>query len=190
MTFAAPKTISLTLRVFERRDLGVTVLNADPPAQLLNGQLVLVPEKEEALVEFEVTGGEIDEKVRIQVLHIEALEDVTPTIVEGFFDVGRDRRLGKVKGDSVPPVVAPSVVPPSGGGVAGWAELIQDEAYRRALLILEQRRSINEAELVQVLGSARRVRAFSRAFDELIRLIPFEVEIRTVQGMKAYTRKD
>jgi len=28
------------------------------------------------------------------------------------------------------------------------------------------------------------------AFDELMRLLPFEVEIRTVQGMKAYVRKD
>jgi hypothetical protein len=55
---------------------------------------------------------------------------------------------------------------------------------------LEQRRSINEAELAQVLGSPRRVRAFSRAFDDLLRFIPFEVEIRSVQGMKAYTRKD
>jgi hypothetical protein len=190
MTFASPKTISLTLRVFERRDLAVTVLNADPPAQLLNGQLLLVPETDEALVEFEVTGGEIDEKVRVEVFHAEALEEVTPKIVEGFFDVGRDRRLGKVKPGSVPPTAVAVTAVTSGTGVQGWAELIQDEAYRRALLILEQRRSINEAELAQVLGSPRRVRAFSRAFDDLIRFIPFEVEIRTVQGMKAYTRKD
>jgi hypothetical protein len=190
MSFASPKTISLTLRVVERRDLTVTVLNADPPAQLVNGQLVLVPEKDEALVEFEVTGGEVDEKVRVEVFHAEALEEVTPKIVEGFFDVGRDRRLGKLKGDSVPPTTASASTAPPGSGVAGWAELIQDEQYRRALVILEQRRSINEAELAQVLGSPRRVRAFSRAFDDLLRFLPFEVEIRTVQGMKAYTRKD
>jgi hypothetical protein len=189
MSFASPKTISLTLRVVERRDLAITVLNADPPAQLLNGQLVLAPEKDEALVEFEVTGGEVDEKVRVEVFHAEALEDVTSKVVEGFFDVGRDRRLGKLKLDSVPPTQPAAAVTPS-SGVEGWAELIQDEQYRRALLILEQRRSINETELAQVLGSPRRVRAFSRAFDELIRFIPFEVEIRTVQGMKAYTRKD
>jgi len=190
MSFASPKTISLNLRVVERRDLAVTVLNADPPAQLVNGQLVLIPEKDEALVEFEVTGGEIDEKVRIEVFHADAIEEVTHKIVDGFFDVGRDRRLGKLKPESVPPSAESVVGTPSPAGVEGWAELIQDEAYRRALLILEQRRSINEAELAQVLGSPRRVRAFSRAFDELIRFIPFEVEIRTVQGMKAYTRKD
>ncbi len=190
MSFASPKTISLSLRVLERRDLAVTVLNADPPAQLVNGQLLLVPEKDEALVEFEVTGGELDEKVRVEVFHAEALEDVTPKTVDGFFDVGRDRRLGKLKPSSVPPGATPEASIATSLSVAGWAELISDEAYRRALLILEQRRSINEAELVQVLGSPRRVRAFSRAFDDLLRFIPFEVEIRTVQGMKAYTRKD
>jgi hypothetical protein len=190
MSFASPKTISLNLRVLDRRDLAVTVLNANPPAQLLNGQLVLAPEKDEALVEFEVTGGEIDEKVRIEVFHADAIEEVTHKIVDGFFDVGRDRRLGKLKPESVPPSAEAVAAAPTPAGVEGWAELIEDEAYRRALLILEQRRSINEAELAQVLGSPRRVRAFSRAFDELIRFIPFEVEIRSVQGMKAYTRKD
>lgn len=192
MSFASPKTISLTLRVFERRDLAITVLNAGPPAQLLNGQLVLAPEKDEALVEFEVTGGEIDEKVRVEVFHAEAIEEVSHKIVDGFFDVGRDRRLGKLKTESVPPASepGPGPTPQTATSVAGWPEQIQEEDYRRALLILEQRRSINEAELAQVLGSPRRVRAFSRAFDDLIRFIPFEVEIRTVQGMKAYTRKD
>jgi hypothetical protein len=189
MSFLSPKAISLTLRVVERKDLAITILNADPPARLVNGQLAIAPEREEALIEFEVTGGELDEKVRVEVFHAEALEEVMPKIVEGFFDVGRDRRLGKRK-DSVPPVSSPSVPPSARASVSTWAESIQDEAYRRALLILEQRRSINEAELAQVLGSPRRVRAFSRAFDELIRYIPFEVEIRSVQGMKAYTRKD
>jgi hypothetical protein len=35
----------------------------------------------------------------LEVFHAEALEEVTPKIVEGFLDVGRDRRLGKIKGD-------------------------------------------------------------------------------------------
>jgi lipid A disaccharide synthetase len=43
---------------------------------------------------------------------------------------------------------------------------------------------------VHLLGTPRRVRAFSRAFDELMKLLPFEVEIMTVQGMKAYARRD
>lgn len=190
MSFAAPKTISLNLRVPERRDLAITVLNAGPPAELMNGQLLLVPEKDEALVEFEITGGEVDEKVCVEVFHAAGVEEVSHKIVDGFFDVGRDRRLGKLKPESSPPPAGSLPPPSSPAGVQGWAERIVDEDYRRALVFLEQRRSINEEELSRVLGSPRRVRAFSRAFDELIRFIPFEVEIRTVQGMKAYTRKD
>jgi hypothetical protein len=58
------------------------------------------------------------------------------------------------------------------------------------LAVIEERRSINEAELAQVLGSPRRVRAFAREFDRLVLLLPFGVEVLTVNGMKAYGRRD
>ena len=58
------------------------------------------------------------------------------------------------------------------------------------LEIVAERRTINEAELQQVLGSPMRVRAFARSYDKLVVLLPFEVEVRTVNGMKAYVRKD
>jgi hypothetical protein len=192
ISFAAPKTITLALRVVDRKDLSITLLNAEPPAKLLNGQLLLSPEKEEALVEFEILGGEVDEKVRVQVYHPDGVEIVKEEVVEGFFDVARDRRLGKPKPGSVPPVSPEKrpEAPAAGTGAGGWASQVEDEAYRRALLILEKSRAITEAELAQVLGSPRRVRAFSLAFDNLVRLLPFDVEIRTVQGMKAYVRKD
>jgi hypothetical protein len=41
-----------------------------------------------------------------------------------------------------------------------------------------------------VLGSPRRVRAFAREFDRLVLLLPFGVEVLTVNGMKAYGRRD
>ena len=41
-----------------------------------------------------------------------------------------------------------------------------------------------------VLGSPRRVRAFARIFDDLVRLLPFDVEVRTAGSMKVYTKKD
>ena len=123
----------------------------------------------------------------------DAAEDVTSKTVEGFFDVSRNRRLGKPRaaGGSEPPPVTP--VPASVKPVAAaqeWTDLITDEGYRRVLKIIEERRSINEAELQQVLGNSRRVRAFSRHYDDLVKLISFEVEVRTVNGMKAYVRKD
>ena len=55
---------------------------------------------------------------------------------------------------------------------------------------MQERRTINEEELRQVLGSPLRVRAFARSFDKLVVLLPFGVEVRTVAGMKVYVRKD
>ena len=48
---------------------------------------------------------------------------------------------------------------------------------------------VNEAELAELLGSPRRVRAFALQFDDLLPRVPFEVEILTVSGLKAYKRR-
>jgi hypothetical protein len=76
------------------------------------------------------------------------------------------------------------------GAATEWYVLIEDEGYRKVLQHIEQRRSINEVEAAQVLGSARKVRAFSRALDELLARVPFSIEIRVVGGLKTYQRRD
>jgi hypothetical protein len=149
------------------------------------------PNRDEAVVEFELE-GEFDDKVRVEIFHPDAAEDVTSKIVEGFFDVSRNRRLGKPRGatgSELPTTPVPASVKPV-AAAQEWTDLIADDGYRRVLKIIEERRSINEAELQQVLGNSRRVRAFSRHYDDLVKLISFEVEVRTVNGMKAYVRKD
>lgn len=177
--FLAPKTITLALRIPDRPDVTITLLDAGPPATLANGRVLLPPNRDEALIEFELEGP-VDDKVRVELFHPDAVEQVTPKTVEGFFDVGRNRRLGKA--------LEPAVAAVSTG--TKWAEQIGDPEYRRVLEIIEERRNINEAELQQVLGSARRVRAFARQYDELVKLVPFEIEVLTVNGMKVYARKD
>lgn len=192
LAFAAPKHITLALRVQGRPDVALTLLDAGPPAELSDGRLLVPPGRSEALVEFELEGA-VDEKVRVEVYHPDAAEDVTPKLVDGFFDVGRNRRLGKARpGESTPPSArAPSApLDAQPAPAQTWGESIADAGYRRVLEIVAERGTINEAELQQVLGSPRRVRAFSRHFDELARLLPFEVEIVTVSEMKAYVRKD
>ncbi len=183
--FLAPETVSLALRIPGRSEVAITLLDAEPPAKLAEGRILVPPNRDELLVEFELE-GEVDERVRVEVFHPEAIEDVTPKIVEGFFDVARSRGRDK----SAPAEQAskpPSKHPPVG---QGWAEQITDEGYRKVLEHLAERRVINEAELQQVLGSAMRVRAFARNYDKLVVLLPFEVEVLTVNGMKAYARKD
>ncbi|MEY4544392.1 MAG: hypothetical protein RL685_587 [Pseudomonadota bacterium] len=191
----AAKAITLALRIPGRPDIALRLLDVTPPAVLEAGRLRLPPNRDEALVEFELE-GEVDEKVQVEIFHPDEVEDVKSKLVEGFFDVRRPRRT---KPRSVPPEARrSSTPPPSRRSVAvsrpdatpSWRELIEDEGYRRVFCIIEERRSINEDELTTVLGSSRRVRFFARQFDQLVTRVPFEVEIRTVAGMKTYARKD
>jgi hypothetical protein len=193
--FHAAKAITLALRIPGRPEIALRLLDASPPAVLEAGRLRIPPNRDEALVEFELE-GEVDEKVQVEIFHPDEVEDVRSKLVEGFFDVRRQRRA---KPRSVPPEARRSVTPPPSRRSAAvprveaapsWRELIEDEGYRRVFGIIEERRSINEDELTTVLGSSRRVRFFARQFDQLVTRVPFEVEIRTVAGMKTYARKD
>lgn len=185
--FHAPKSITLALRIPGRPDIALRLLDASPPAVLEEGRLRVPPHRDEALVEFELEGA-TEDKVRVEIFHPDELEDVTSKVVDGFFDVQRDRRLTKVR--SMTPAPRRSSSPPRLSASPDWRESIEDEGYRRVFVIIDERRIINEAELTTVLGSSRRVRFFARQFDQLVTRVPFEVEIRTVGGMKTYARKD
>lgn len=196
LSFHAPKAIALALRVPKRPDVQLTLLDATPPAKLADGRISLPPNGESAVVEFELE-GETDEMLRVEVFHPDAVEDVEPKVVEGFFEVFRNRRLAKAGEDETPSVARapavqtpPAVPVPSPGPAGDWQSLIEDVDFRKVLAFIEQRRSMNEAELAQVLGSARRVRAFSREFDTLMGRVPFAVEIVSVSGLKTYVRKE
>ena len=193
--FFSPKTISLALRVVGRPDLAITILDAQPPAELVGGRILVPPSGDDAVVEFEVA-SEVDDKVRVEVFHPDAREEVTPKIVEGFFDATAPRRPGKAMATPPPPVATregpstPSSTPVAPPRSADWEDFVTDDGYKRVLKIVEQQRSINEEELLVVLRSPMRVRAFARSFDNLVRQLPFEVEVRTAGGMKVYTKKD
>ena len=70
-----------------------------------------------------------------------------------------------------------------------WTDLIDDATYRQIFELVAQHQIVNEVEAEKMLGSARRVRAFSRAVDALAARLPFEVEIVTVSGLKAWKRR-
>jgi hypothetical protein len=190
LSFHAPKAIALALRVPKRSDITLTVLDATPPARLTDGRVLLAPNGESTVVEFELE-GEADEMLRVEVFHPDAVEDVTPKVVEGFFEVFRNRRLASVPPAASAPPTAPAAQTAAEPGPAGdWQSLVEDEGFRKVLVFIEQRRSMNEEELGQVLGSPRRVRAFSREFDALTARVPFTIEIRIVSGLKTYVRKE
>src|SRR5690606_4795811 len=139
--------------------------------------------------EFELE-GETDERVRVEIFHAEGVESVTPKVVDGFFQSFRNRRAeSKAAADSAKkPTPAPPPRPPPGEPT--WADLVADEQYRKVLAILESGTMVNEAELRECLGSARQVRLFALRYEQVTEHLPFEIEIRTVAGLKTYVRKD
>ena len=189
--FMSPRSVSLALRVVNRPEMMVALLDAGPPATLDAGRVLLPPNRDEALVEFEVEGP-ADEKILIEIYHPDAVEQVTPKVVEGFFEAARSRNVPRPrasKESTRPPPPAPAVDKPAAGAL-DWAALVADEGYRKVVTLLAERRSINEAEIAEVLGSPRRVRAFARDYDALVRLLPFDVDLCTVNGLKTYARRD
>jgi hypothetical protein len=192
LDFFKPKSISLALRVPDHPEIVISLLDANPPGKLEGGRLHVPPNQGETRLEFELE-GQLDAKVRVEIFHPEGKEDVSPKLVEGFFDVAKVRRPRGGAGSIPPPASgrepAPAPATPTKAS-PDWAELVEDEGFRRVFQIIEQSRIINEIELQTVLGSSRRVRSFALHYDELVAFLPFEVEVTTVNGMKAYKRRD
>ena len=196
MDFHGPKRISLALRVPGRQDVGIQMVGVTPPAALERGVLYVPPGADAAVVEFELDGP-TDDRVRVEVFHAEGLETVAAKIVEDFFDVVRDRRRSAIPapstGDSPSVVVAAKQVASASApepAAQDWRSAIEDPGYRKVFEVLEISRSVNEMELQDILGSPRRVRIFALHYDELVRLVPFRVEIVTQGNLKTYVKKD
>ena len=194
LSFAGPDRISLALRVVgadgRKIDALPTIVEVTPPGTLNAGTVLVPPGTEEATVTFSIE-GEFDEKVRVEVYHPDASEKVTSKIVDGWFEMHRNRKLGRLKGAA--PAEAADEAPPSEKPVevgAAWANSFEDEEFRKVFQLIESQESINEQELHMLLKNARRVRSFARNFDELKAHVPFEVQIMTIGGMKSYVKGD
>lgn len=192
LSFAGPKRVSLALRVRGRGE-APQVVEVTPPGMLQSGAVLVPPAADPVVVTF-VIEGEVDDRVQVELYHPDGTEQVTPTVVEGWFDMSRNRRLGKPKGagDSAPPpaeVARDAESPPSSRrGAGSWHEFFDDAEFLRVFSLIEVNESVNEQELLTVLQNPRRVRAFARSFDRLNQLVPFDVHITTVGGMKVYVK--
>lgn len=202
LSFGGTKKISLALRVLDQ--VGAVpgalpqVIEVMPPGELRGGNIFVPPGADAATVVFEIE-GEVDQKVRIEVYHPDGAESVTPKVVEGWFDMHRNRKLGPPKDGAPRSSRRP---PPSESGteadiamasqqvamaLADWAEGIEEESFRRVFQLIESQGSLSERDLHQVIGP-RMTRVFSRQFDVMRRKVPFEVEIRISNGMKVYVK--
>ena len=69
-----------------------------------------------------------------------------------------------------------------------WALAIADELFRKALLHIQQHGSLDEAELITLVGGPRRARVFTRELDVWRVTLPFVIEVSTTTGIKIYRK--
>lgn len=69
-----------------------------------------------------------------------------------------------------------------------WALAIADELFRKALLHIYKHGTLDESELITLVGGPRRARVFTRELDGWRTTLPFLIEVSTVTGIKVYRR--
>jgi hypothetical protein len=80
----------------------------------------------------------------------------------------------------------PPASPPKAPGV--WGEKLGDADAGKVFDHLQQFGSVNEAELVQLLGHPRKARAFAARFDSFRDKLTFDVQVMTTADGKRYQR--
>ncbi len=70
-----------------------------------------------------------------------------------------------------------------------WAAAIGDARFVKALLHLEKHGSLNETELVNIVGGARRARRFANELDGWADTLPFVIEVTTAGNTKTYRNR-
>lgn len=176
LNFTGAKTINLALKVPERPDIQVNIKDV-PNVTFQNQQIPIAPDDDWIEVVFDLAGPQ-DERVRIEVYHPDASEDVKSAVLESYFKVaGKLRRKNEVD--------APNSVQTSND----WHESFADPAVGQVFVHLEQHGSITEAELAGILGNPRKVRRFSVTFEEYLQKVPFSVRIEATSSGKRYVKQ-
>ncbi|HVJ90606.1 MAG TPA: BREX-6 system phosphatase PglZ [Labilithrix sp.] len=180
LAFTGSSQVTLGLRVKDRPDITVTIVDVEGTA-VVQGGLLRVPTKDEWSTVYFQLDGHAEERVQVEVFHPDGVEKVTPHVVAGWFDV-----TSKGPRASTP---APAPETKAKANTENVVVGIDDEGFRRVFEHLERFGSVNEIELVQILGSARKMRTFSREFEELVKRVKFRVRIDTAGNMKCYVKE-
>ncbi len=173
LPLGTPQPLDVALRVPGRSDVRVTIKDA-PKVQVKNGRLQ-VPVRDEWTEVFFALEGPSDEQVRVEVFHPDAIEQVAPRAVDGWFSV-----VGTAAG------ARPPTIPPPVG--SSFQDVFEDEGVRKVFAHLEKHGSMTEVEITRALGSPRAFRRFSLDFEGHARKVPFKVKIETAESGKRYVK--
>ena len=182
LSFTGAATINLSLRVPNRPDIDLTI--AEAPGAVLNNQQV----------QAEVSGDWVevlfnmvslqDERVKVEVYQSDGAEDVTPALVDAYFEVAGTKV--NTKPDSNKTRSQPEA---DSKPAQDWQSSLEDESIRSVFVHIQRHNAITEAELIALLGSPRKVRRFSANFETYLSKLPFLVRVESTASGKRYVKE-
>lgn len=188
LSFTGPKTVNLSLRVPNRPDIDLNLAEA-PEAQLKNQQVTVDIDQEWTDILFDLKGLK-DERVKVEVYQCDGAEDVTAAIVETYFEVAGLKRKEPDDEAAKNKTAKPNTTPENIVSTpADWQDSFDDEPIRNVFLHLHQHSSITEAELIKMLGNARKARRFALNFEAHLQKVPFGVRVETAGSGKRYVKE-
>ena len=188
LAFGSRNRIELALKCPDNPDLQVELAQARGAAQL-NGSVIQAPVGESFELFFRLSGSS-QEKVRVEVFHPSATDEVAPCIPDARFLVSAlstaPQRPSEVA--TPDPQPAPATTPES--AMPQWLEDLSDDIKIRQLFShLAAHGAITEPEVAAMLGSPRAARRFSVQVDDLASRAPFSVRVVVVGEVKRYVKE-
>lgn len=187
LEFGSSRRVALALRIPDHPELQVELAQARGSAQL-SGSVVQATVGESFELFFRLTGPS-DEKVRVEVFHFSATDEVAPCIPESRFAVSA-LSVGAVRATPGPVPTEPEKTLTAPEDAPAWLlELPEGSGIRQFFAHLAAHGAITDPEVAAMLGSPRAARRFALQVDELAKQAPFAIRIDVVAGVKRYVKE-
>lgn len=188
LNFGGSKEVELALRVEESADVQVELCQVRGGKARLAGGAIQAPVGEKFELFFRLSGS-ADARVLVELHHPSASVDVVPHTPEIRFEVtGTRRHTGARIVMPTPPAKKTSPTTTPATSSTSWLDSLPEGGVRELFAHLSAHGAVTEAEATAMLGSARELRKFSNAFEELAKKVPFAVRIDAGSGGKRYVR--
>ncbi|MFM1899797.1 MAG: hypothetical protein RLZZ216_373 [Cyanobacteriota bacterium] len=188
LAFGGRSRIELALKCPDNPDLKVELSQARGAAQLKDS-LIQAPVGEAFELFFRLIGSS-QEKVRVEVFHPSATDQVAPCIPEARFLVTALSTAPQRPSDGAAQQTAAAPAAEQDSTSSPWLETLSEDGKIRQLFAhLEAYGAITEPEVATILGSPRAARRFSLQVDDLATRAPFAVRVVVVGDVKRYVKE-
>ena len=188
LAFSGPSRIELALRCPDDPDLQVELTQPRGGATL-NGDMIQAPVGESFELFFRLRGSS-QEKVRVEVFHPGATDQVVSSIPEARFLVSALSTAPQRQSEVMEQAPTPATTTLQDSAMPQWlVDLSEDEKIRQLFSHLATHGAITEPEMAAMLGSPRAARRFSVQVDDLASRAPFSVRVVVVGEVKRYVKE-